>query len=488
MKYRNFLAYVPMMFIISLILLVVADQYDGKAVMVGYQAGSKDLGSYDGELIRDGGTDGVEAVVEENYYNGEDIKDNGMPYCIKVNKTRNVVTIYKVGDDGYYSEPVKAMVCSVGEADNTPEGIFDLGAREEWLLLEDDVYGQYATAITGNILFHSVPYFTQDKGDLEIEEYNKLGSGVSAGCVRLSVIDAKWIYDNCGETTQVDIFESDYDGPMGKPVSAVIDSGGSGNNWDPTDPDRDNPYMSSVPVILGAYDREIERYSDFDPSAGVTALDSTGKDVTYCMELEGDVDTNTCGIYKVTYKVTDETGIEATATATIIVKDDEAPVLYVDQVVDSIGAYDVNSSKQLHDLLLQNVTAYDGRVKLDESAILVDYSEVLEKGYGKCHVKYRATDSEGNQSDVVVLSVDVDVEAPKVELKSNAKSDIRVSKLLDDDYLLGLVEATDNSGKVEVSVSRPLTYTVNEPYIVIYCAKDDFGNVTTFSVTYQVVK
>jgi chitinase len=246
--------------------------------------------------------------------------------------------------------------------------------------------------------------------------------------------------------------------------------------------------MSSVPVILGAYDREIERYSDFDPSAGVTALDSTGKDVTYCMELEGDVDTNTCGIYKVTYKVTDETGIEATATATIIVKDDEAPVLYVDQVVDSIGAYDVNSSKQLHDLLLQNVTAYDGRVKLDDSAILVDYSEVLEKGYGKCHVKYRATDSEGNQSDVVVLSVDVDVEAPKVELKSNAKSDIRVSKLLDDDYLLGLVEATDNSGKVEVSVSRPLTYTVNEPYIVIYCARDDFGNVTTFSVTYQVVK
>jgi hypothetical protein len=487
MKYKSFLSYVPMMFIFSLILLVVVDQYDGEAVMVGYQAEHKDLGSYSGEIIRDGGTDGIKELVEENYDNGAKLKDNGMPYCIKVNKTCNVVTIYKVGDDGYYSEPVKAMVCSVGEGDNTPEGTYNLGAREEWLLLEDDVYGQYATAITGNILFHSVPYFTQNKGDLEVEEYNKLGSGVSAGCVRLSVIDAKWIFDNCGENTLVNIFESDYEGPMGKPVAAVIGSGGSGGNWDPTDPDRENPYMSNVPVILGAYDREIDRYSDFDVSAGVTALDSTGKDVTYCMEIDGEVDVNTCGIYKVTYKVSDETGIEATATANVIVKDEEAPVIYVNQVVDSIGAYDVNSSKQLHDLLLQNVTAYDGKVQLDDDAILVDYSEILEKGYGKCHIKYRAKDSEGNQSDVVVLSVDVDMEAPTLELKKNVQSDIRVSKLLDDDYLLGLVKATDNSGNVEVTVSRPLTYTVGEPYIVMYCAKDDFGNVTTFSVTYHVV-
>ena len=53
---------------------------------------------------------------------------------------------------------------------------------------------------------------------------------------------------------------------------------------------------------------------------------------------------------------------------------------------------------------LENVTAYDGSRQLEDSAILVDYSEILEKGYGKCHIKYRAKDSEGNQSEVVVLS------------------------------------------------------------------------------------
>ena len=125
---------------------------------------------------------------------------------------------------------------------------------------------------------------------------------------------------------------------------------------------------------------------------------------------------------------------------------------------------------------------------MDDNSVLVDYSEILEKGFGKCHVKYRAKDSEGNQSDVVVLSVDVDMEAPKISLKDDLQGDIRVANMLDDDYLSGLVEASDNSGKVNVTVSRPLTYQVGEPYIVLYCAKDDFGNVTTLSVTYQIKK
>ena len=486
LRYRFFLSYVPFMFVISLLILFGADRYNGKAKMVSYEAGTADQGSYKGEVIRDGGTNGLANQQEQQFYNGTDLKDNGLPYCIKVNKTKNVVTIYTVGEDGYYSRPVKAMVCSVGESGNTPEGVFDLGAREEWLPLEGDVYGQYATTITGSFLFQSVPYFSQNKADLEIEEYNKLGQSVSAGCVRLSVIDAKWIYDNCSEMTYVEIFESDYSGPLGKPVSAVITSGGAEGNWDPTDPDRDNPYMGNVPVILGAYDREIERYSDFDITAGVTALDSTGKDVTNYMKVDGEVNENVCGTYKVTYSVTDETGITGTATANIIIEDDDAPVIYVDQKVTAIGAYDVSSAKQLLDLLLENVTAYDGSHLMDSNSILVDYSEILEKGYGKCHVKYRAKDSEGNQSEVVVLSVDVDMEAPKLALKNELQGDIRISNMLDDDYLLGLVEASDNSGQVEVTVSRPLTYDKEEPYIVMYCAKDTFGNVTTLSVTYQL--
>ncbi|MBQ9983860.1 MAG: L,D-transpeptidase family protein [Lachnospiraceae bacterium] len=485
-KYKFFLADVPLMLFVGVLVIMLADNYDGKATMVGYQVESQELGEYTGDVIRDGGTTGALNQQEKDFYNGSDIRDNGMPYSIKVNKTQNVVTIYKVGDDGCYSVPVKAMICSVGETGNTPEGVFELGAREEWLALENDVYGQYATVITGSFLFHSVPYFTQDKSDLEIEEYNKLGKSVSAGCVRLSVIDAKWIYDNCGEGTLVEIFESDYEGPLGKPVAAVISSGGSVGNWDPTDPDRENPYMANIPMILGAYDREVERYSHFDVTSGVVALDSQGNEVTGSMQVEGEVDWDTCGIYKITYSVTDETGITGAATANIIVKDEQPPVIYAEQKVHSIGVYDVTSVDELCEMLLQNVVAYDGNQQLPHDSIIVDYSEIMNKGYGKCHVKYRAKDTEGNESDVVVLTIDVDMEAPIIKLSNEQQGEIRVSNMKNDDYLLSLVEATDNSGRVDVTVSRPLTYTSGEPYIVMYCAKDDFGNVSTLSVTYYI--
>lgn len=486
MKHRFFLADVPVMFIISIGLLFLIGQLNHPLNMTSYQKSSTELGEYDGVIIKDGGTAESGTKPEEVFYNGSELEDNGCQFAIKVNKTRNVVTVYTLGANGIYDKPYRAMVCSVGQTGNTPVGIYNLGDRSEWLPLEGNVYGQYDTHITGDILFHSVPYFTQNKNDLEIEEYNKLGQSVSAGCVRLSVIDAKWIYDNCSAGTLVEIFESDYDGPMGKPVSAVISSGGDSGNWDPTDPDRDNPYMGNIPIILGAYDREVELFSDFDIKSGVSALDSEGNDVTDYIKTEGEVDMSTCGTYQVTYSVTDETGITGTATANIIVKDDQPPELYVDQTVTSIGMYDVTNMKDLYELLLKNVTAFDGNQPLDSDNILVDYSEILEKKYGKCHVKYRAKDLAGNESKVVVLSIDVDLEAPQLTLKDERQDTISVSNMLSDEYMLNLVETADNSGYVDLTLSRPLTYRKDEPYIVVYCAKDKFGNVSTLSVTYQL--
>lgn len=486
MKYRFFLTDVPAMFVLSIFLLVFVHHFDKRVYVASYQNSSTSLGEYHGDIIADAGAAVSENKSEEKFYNGSDLADNGCGYAIKVNKTKNVVTVYTLDKEGYYTVPYRAMVCSVGEKGNTPVGIYNLGDRAEWLPLEGDVYGQYATRIVDDILFHSVPYFTQNKNDLEIEEYNKLGDSVSAGCVRLSVIDSKWIYDNCNEGTLVEIFESDYEGPMGKPVSAVLSSGGASGNWDPTDPDRENPYVGNIPMIFGAYDREIERFSDFNLLSGVSAIDSTGVDVTEDIQVEGDVDATTCGTYKITYSVTDGTGLKGSATANIIVKDEVPPELFVNQEIKTIGMYDATSLEEIRNLLLKNVTAFDGNQELDEDAILIDYSEIIEKGFGKCHVKYRAKDSEGNQSKVVVLTMDVDLEAPKLTMVNEQIGELRVSNLLNDDYLLGLIKASDNSGSVDLTVSRPLTYVTGEPYIVMYCAKDAFGNVTTLSVTYQV--
>ena len=163
------------------------------------------------------------------------------PYYIKINRALNCVTIYKADSNGKYTIPVKAMVCSTGTA--TPVGVFNTTDKYTWRLLEGNVYGQYATRIVDHILFHSVPYYTQDKSDLEYEEYNKLGEEASLGCIRLSVEDCKWIYDNCPKGTTVEIYDDTTNpGPLGKPEGIKIDTTSPNRGWDPTDPDPANPW------------------------------------------------------------------------------------------------------------------------------------------------------------------------------------------------------------------------------------------------------
>ncbi len=164
------------------------------------------------------------------------------PYYIKINRKQNCITIYTSDENGEYTVPYKAMICSTGLYNATPRGTFHLSTKYLWRELYGKVYGQYATRITGGVLFHSVPYYKKSKSALCTEKYNKLGQQASMGCVRLTVEDAKWIADNCPSGTTVEIYDDDDPGPLGKPEAAHIDTDSPNKGWDPTDPDVENPW------------------------------------------------------------------------------------------------------------------------------------------------------------------------------------------------------------------------------------------------------
>ncbi len=178
-------------------------------------------------------------------------------YYIKVNNQMNTVTVYKKEDNGEY-KPIKAMVCSTGQVTprnstytirrkytNTSAGWRQLFGHGPYKY----VYGQYSQWITGDILFHSVPYITNgDKSSLEWYEYNKLGTTCSQGCVRLTCADAKWLFDNCPVGTPVEFYDSADPGPLGKPSFQYISENDSRRGWDPTDPDPANPWRNSTPT------------------------------------------------------------------------------------------------------------------------------------------------------------------------------------------------------------------------------------------------
>lgn len=189
----------------------------------------------------------ISNINKDNNASSENVNSNyptgKTPYYIKVNCGAQVVTIYKKDSSGNYTVPFKAMICSTGTS--TPKsGVYEIPGRWNWGGLVGNVYGQYITVITGQILFHSVPYLERyNPGSLEYEEYDKLGTAASAGCVRLTVEDALWIWNNCENGTKVEFYSSNNPGPSGKPTAKKISNAeGDLKNWDPTDPNKNNPW------------------------------------------------------------------------------------------------------------------------------------------------------------------------------------------------------------------------------------------------------
>ncbi|MEE3362406.1 MAG: L,D-transpeptidase, partial [Anaerovoracaceae bacterium] len=173
-------------------------------------------------------------------------KTSSSKYYIAVNKRANVATVYVLSRGKY--RPFRAMLVSCGGS-KTPSGTFRIGGKRRWGLLIHNLKGQYCTTITGQILFHSVWYSKYSPSTQSRAEYNKLGKTASAGCVRLAVIDAKWIYDNCPAGTKVRIYSSSNPGPLGKPTRVTYKTR-SRYGWDPTDPAKGNPKFCLRPPVL----------------------------------------------------------------------------------------------------------------------------------------------------------------------------------------------------------------------------------------------
>ena len=237
-------------------------------------------------------------------YSEEETANTKSLYSININRAQSIVTVYTYDQNGNYTVPVRAMLCSCGMKKSTITGEFDIYFKAEWHALYNNVYGQYISGISGDYLFHSVPYVKMGKNStLEIEEFNKLGQEASLGCVRLAVEDTKWIYENCPIGTHVKIYDSDKPEPLGRPEAIRIN--GKGLGWDPTDRTKGNPYNSKLPTFTGAEDITIEEDSDYSPKQGIKALDTCGSDITDKMQITGNVVTSRPGKYKVTYSVTD---------------------------------------------------------------------------------------------------------------------------------------------------------------------------------------
>lgn len=119
---------------------------------------------------------------------------------IRVSLAEQQVHIMSNGQDIY------VMRASTGIGDATPHGHYVInGLRGDSFYNPNEGMGaRYWVGFIGGVyLFHSVP--TDVNGNWIASEGDKLGQPASHGCVRLSVADAAWFYQQIPNGTPIDI-------------------------------------------------------------------------------------------------------------------------------------------------------------------------------------------------------------------------------------------------------------------------------------------
>jgi len=195
------------------------------------------------------------------YYFGEDGKmwsdvepliGTAGPFMIRINKEMNCLTVYAQDGANGFIIPVKSFLVSTG--DDTPLGTFRTPAKYRWRLMINDVWTQYATRLGSglSILMHSIIYDAPDPYTVWASTYNNLGIARSAGCIRLTTADSKWIYDYCPVGTTVEVYENPIPGPFNRPtIDYEIPFE---QRWDPTDPNlTQEGIAASRQAILAAH-------------------------------------------------------------------------------------------------------------------------------------------------------------------------------------------------------------------------------------------
>ena len=204
-------------------------------------------------------------------------------FYIEVNRAAGAVTIFMYNKKTKnYDIPVKTCSVCVGrdistnagtsglheKSSYTPLGTYSICSNGQSVkytlkpMLEPDgstVYARWTTHIVGNVYFHSIAVSSDSHYALPAYRYNLLGSPASAGCIRMAVADAKWIYDyaSTGSIVKIVRGNSKKPGPLGKAPTIKVKGG---INYDPTDP--------AVPDSRKKKDYKAKRISGYMTKSG----------------------------------------------------------------------------------------------------------------------------------------------------------------------------------------------------------------------------
>ncbi len=118
-------------------------------------------------------------------------------YLVVVKKSSHVVRIYRGSQEKWKKS--RSFSCATGSS--TPKGRWSIGDKQEYMDTSDTCRVWYVSTFNGRIKFHSVLYAKDDQPLKVIDD--RLGVTITDGCVRLSLDNARYIYNNIPSSTRV---------------------------------------------------------------------------------------------------------------------------------------------------------------------------------------------------------------------------------------------------------------------------------------------
>jgi len=222
-----------------------------------------------------------------------------------------------------------------------------------------------------------------------------------------------------------------------------------------------------VITVLGNNPETVEVGSTYT-DAGATS--DGGEIVT----SSGTVDTNTVGVYTITYTATDSSNNAATATRTVNVVDTTAPVL---TLVGS-NPVDVEAATTYTDAGATAQDNYDG----DITTSITTTNNIDMNTVGTYSVIYNVADANGNSAVPLIRTVNVvDTTAPVITIIGSNPVDIQVGSVYND---AGAIAADTLDGDLSSSITVVNNVDANTvgTYTITYDVTDSAGNQATQAV------
>ena len=129
-------------------------------------------------------------------------------YYMRISIAKHTLVVYQLDDNNEFTIPVKAFKVALGP--KVAPAKTAISEKSLWRKITDIYYVRYSSRLDNAEYLSTATYYSQSDNNLNPKSYNAIGQNVSDGSILMTCANAKWIYENCGAKTTVEIVE-DFD-------------------------------------------------------------------------------------------------------------------------------------------------------------------------------------------------------------------------------------------------------------------------------------